>query len=816
MWYSFWVNQKCQPPTVMFRNYFNIALRNLWRNRLFTTINVVGLAVGLACVVVLVLFAQKCLTWDTAHQNIDRIYYVQSQDIGGEAYNQTVYPLLDRMLRDYPEIETGTHTQKWNRPWIEYGGKSVQEATEYVDSTFFDVFTFAFKYGNPKTALQNKRSVVLVDHVAQSLFGAGNPVGKSVTLNDTLQYTVTSVLDKLPANSSLQFEVLLPIANLLDDAGFRQNVDWYNNFAATFLLLKSGPGNPAQLTAARLQAKLPQLVKNHYQADAQKRTLLVSAFKDFIYAENPSFAGLIYGAFAVAAILMLIISINLINLNMVLALPRAKEVAVRKVIGATSRLVLNQFWVESGLVVAGSLVLSVLFALFFLIPYFNELREGKLQLDIVWATDYPVILTVLGIALAVTFVAGTYPALFLIRLKTTEAVKGKLSASPKSGRLRQNSLIVVQFALAVILILGTTVMRGQIQFMKKAPLGYDKDNVLVFSTDLAYRNETAAVAQARGILNRLRQHPNVVSFTSTYYTPASFQNNFNNYYPDGNENQSVNIRHMNGAVNFTETYRIPMLEGRNFSDATPADSANNAVVINESARRAFGWKTAVGKQLRQLNNATRYTIIGVTKDYHYRDLKEQIGPTLQWYGGRESLSSFLTVRVADPAKAPALIADLEREFKKIPARRALTYTYLADEVAKSYQPLNNAWQMISFVTLVAILTACAGIFGLVTLVARQRTKEIGIRKVLGASVLSLTVLLSKDFLTLVLLAVLVATPVGWFFGQRMLNYFAYHISIQWGYLAISGALAVGIALLTVSFQSVKAALMNPVKSLRSE
>ncbi len=794
----------------MFRNYLKIAVRTLWRNRLFTTINGLGLAVGLACVVVLVLFAQKCLTWDSGHAKLDRIYYVQTRDTGGETYNQTVYPLLDQMLRDYPEIETGTHQQNWNNPWIEYGGKSVQEATDYVDSTFFDVFTFAFKYGDPKTALQNKRSVVLVDYVAQNLFGDTNPIGKNVTLNDTLQYTVTGVLEELPANSSQQFEVLIPAANLLDDPGFRENADWYNNFAATFILLKK------DASAARLEAKLPQLVKAHYKDDAQKRTLLVTAFKNFIYAENPSFSGLIYGAFTVAAILLLIISINLINLNTASALPRAKEVAMRTVVGATRQSVLGQFWTESGLVVAGALVLSVGFAVFYLIPQFNQLRDGRMQLSISLADDYPTILTVLGLALAVALVAGTYPALYLLGLKTTEAVKGKLSGSPKSGRLRQNGLIVMQFALAVVLILGTIGMREQIQFMKEAPLGYDKDNVLVFKTDLAFRNETAALSAGRGILNRLRQNPSVVSFTSTYYTPASFQNNFNNYYPEGNEKQTVNLRHMGGAVNFTETYRIPMLEGRNFSDATLADSANNAVIINESAMKAFGWKTAVGRKLRQLNNTAVYTVVGVTKDYHYRDLKEHIGPMLQVYSGRESLSSFLSVRVADPTKAPTLIADLEREFKKIPARRTLSYTYLSDEVAKAYLSLDNIWRMISFVTLIAILTACAGIFGLITLVARQRTKEIGVRKVLGASVVSITVLLASDFLKLVVLAILIATPVSWWLGKEMMNYFAYHTDIQWWYVVVAALLAIGIALGSVIFQAIRAALMNPVKSLRSE
>ena len=794
----------------MFRNYLKIAVRTLWRNRLFTIINVLGLSIGLACVVVLVLFAQKCLTWDSGHANLDRIYQVRTQEKGGEPYNQTVYPLLDQMLRDYPEIETGTHNQSWNWPWIEYGTKSIQESTDYVDSTFFRVFTFPFKYGDPATALMNKRSVVLSEKVAQNLFGDTNPVGKYVTVSDTLQYAVTGVLKKLPSNSSQQFEVLMPAANLYDNPGFRENADWSNTFATTFILLKKG-ADPA-----RLEAKLPQLVKAHYEPHAKNSILRLSPFKNYIYTENPSFQGLIYGSIIIALFLLFIISINLINLNTASALPRAKEVAMRQVVGATRRLVLGQFWTESGVVVIISLALSVLFAVFFLIPNFNQLRSENMQLSIDFATDYPTILTVLGIALTVALVAGTYPALYLMSTKTTEAVKGKISADPKRGRLRQNGLIVLQFTLAVVLILGTIGMRQQLKYMKEANLGYDKENVLVFKTDLAFRDDKLALSRGRGILDRLRQNPNVASFTSTYYTPVAYQNNFNQYHPDDNQNQQVHMRHMNGAVNYTETLKIPMLEGRNFSDLTATDSINNAVIINESAMRAFGWKTAVGKKLRQLNNTLVYTVIGVTKDYHYRDLTDRVEPMLQAYGGPESLSGYLMVRITDPAKAPVLFADLEREFKKIPARRALTYTYLSDDIARSYQSLDNIWRMISFVTLIALLTACAGIFGLVTLVARQRTKEIGVRKVLGASVASITALLSSDFLKLVGLSILIASPLGWWLGNTLLRNFAYHTEIQWWYFVIAGLLAVGIALGSVIFQAIRAALLNPVKALRSE
>ncbi|WP_077923248.1 ABC transporter permease [Spirosoma sp. 209] len=793
----------------MFRNYLTIALRTLWRNRLFTAINVVGLSVGLACVVVLVLFAQQALTFDGFHTQIDRIYSVQTQS-DGQAYNQTVYPILDQMLRDYPEIETGTHVQSWNNPWIQYGDKYIQKQTAYVDSTFFRIFSFPLKYGDPATALRQKRSVVLSDETAQSLFGDVNPVGKAVTLDDSLSYTITGVLDKIPSNSSQQFEVLMPAANLMDFPGFSENADWYNGFATVFVLLRPDADK------AGLEAKLPQLVKKHFAPEGQKRIIRLGAYKEFIHTENPTFSNLIYGAVTIAAFLLIIISINLINLNTASALPRAKEVAMRQVVGATRQLVLRQFWVESGLVVLASLALSVLFAVFFLIPRFNQLRDGRMQLEIAWATDYPTILTVAGIAILVALVAGTYPALYLLGLKTTEAVKGKLAASPGRGRLRQNALIVLQFTLAVIFILGTIGLREQIQFMKQADLGYDKDKVLVFKTDLAYRNEAAARSQGQAILAKLRQDPNVVSFTSSELTPVNFWNNFNSYYPDGDEARQVRIRHVTGAVGFTETFKIPLLEGRNFSDKTPADSVNHAVILNESAMKAFGWTTAVGKKLRQLNNNEVFTVVGVTKDYHYRSLKERVEPMLQWYGGREQLSSFLSVRLADEDKAPALIRELETQFGKIPARRTLSYVYLADEIGKTYQSIESIWRMVSFVTIIAILIACAGIFGLISLVARQRTKEIGVRKVLGASVVSIAALLSSDFMKLVALAILIASPLGWWLGVKLLSYFAYHTQVQWWYIVVAALLAIGIALGSVIFQAVRAALANPVTSLRSE
>ena len=793
----------------MLRNYLKIAFRSLWKNRLFTAINVLGMSVGLACVVVLVLFAQKLLTWDDFHQKGDRIYYVQPE-VNGKRQNQTVYPILDQMLKDYPEIEAGTHVQSWYSPWIHFGNKDLQEQTVFVDSAFFQIFSFPLKFGNGQTALKDKYSVVLSEKIAQNLFGNIDPTGKVVTLDDTLQCKVTGVLAEIPSNSSLQFNVILPAELLNNLPGFKQNADWYNTFAAVFVLLKKGTDKAA------LEAKFPKLVQTHFAVEAKKQTIHLNLYKNYVYDATPTFSALIYGAIAIAAFLLLIVSINLINLNVASALTRVKEVAMRQVVGATKRLILNQFWIESGLVMLVSLAFSVVFAVYFLIPNFNTLRDGKLQLSVDLSNDYPTILTVLGITLLVTIVAGTYPALYLMRLKTTEAVKGKLSIDPRRGRTRQNSLIVLQFALAIVFIVGTIGMKSQIEYMKGAGVGYDKNNVLVFETDLAYKNQNAALSEGRVILDELRRNPNVESFCTSELTPVQYWQNFNDYYPDGNSTKTTRLRHVSGAIDYFETYKIPFVEGRGFSKAYPSDSANNAVVLNEAAMKAFGWKTAVGKKLRQLNDNRVFTVIGVTKDFHYQSLKDEVEPLVHWYGGRQQLSRFLTVRLSDEAKGAALVQTLEARFKKIPARRTLTYFYLTDEIAKIYQTIDNVWRMVGFVTMVAILTACAGIFGLISLVAKQRTKEIGIRKVLGASVVSITALLSKDFLKLVGIAIVVAIPVSYWLGEKLLGYFSYRVQSQWWHFGLAAALAVGIALVSVVFQALKAALMNPVESLKTE
>ena len=793
----------------MLRNYLKVAFRSLWKNRLFTTINIVGLSTGLASVVVLLLFVEKAFTFDSFHRDPDQLYFVQTQG-REETYGQTVYPILGQLLKDYPEIETGTHIQSWSNPWIHANGKDIQEATAYVDTSFFEVFSFPLKYGNPKTALAHKASVVLMDEVAQKLFGNSNPVGKTVTLNDTLQYTVTGVLEKLPSNSSIQFQVLMPAGNLSDNPGFIESADWYNTFASVFVRLRKGT-DPRQL-----EAKFPTLVKTHFHQEAKHRKILLALVKDRVFIEEPTFKGILYGAITIAVFILLIVSINLVNLSLASSLTRIKEVAVKRVIGSRTIQIMAQFWIEAGIVVLVALGLSLLFAFNFLVPQFNEFRQGRMQLEIQLDKDYPAFLVVFGIALLVTLVAGTYPAYQLNKLNLTNTIKGKLQSNPRNNRFMQNTLIIIQFAIAVLFIISTIAVRRQINFMKNSAMGFDKDKVLVVNTMMDFKDPKLAQSQFKGIIDKLRQHPHVSSIASSEVIPTKYQLNYNDYQPVGDAKKLVNLRHVSGGTGYTKTYGIRMVEGRDFSDEIASDATSNPVIINESARKAFGWQTAVGKQIQGRNSNEVLTVIGVMNDFHYQSLKDRIEPLLHWYGGKMGIKNYLSIRLDDIAQGPRIIADLQAAFQQMPAKRPFRYFYMTDEINKVYNSTEGIWKMVNFVAILAILTACAGIFGLISLVAKQRTKEIGIRKVLGASVVSITALLCKNFLVLVSVSILLAIPVAYWGLNKYLGNYTYRAELSpWLFIA-GGICALLIALLTISYQTIRAALVNPVNSLRSE
>jgi putative ABC transport system permease protein len=793
----------------MLKNYFKIAFRTLWKNRLFTGINVLGLSLGLASAVVLILFIQRGLTFDTFHKESSQIYFVQTEDKGGR-YNQTVYPILDQMVKTFPEIENGTHVQGWNNVWINYKGKDIQGDTKYVDSTFFGVFSFKLKYGNAETALKNRHAILINSNISTALFGDKNPVGETVAVNDTLRFTVTGVLDQVPANSSIQFDVLVPIENLETDKNFQENADWYNTFATVYLKFRKGSD------IQKLEAKFPKFVNTHFAEAGRSRKIHVMPIKDFIHYQNPFFKTMIYGAMTIAIFILLIISINLLNLNTAISFTRAKEVAVRKVTGSTLRQILIQFWTESAIVLVVSLCLSVVFAVSYLIPQFNEFRQGRMQLILNWKQDYATMLALFLIIGLIAFIAGTYPALYLNRLDIRNTIIGKLTNKPALNRWSRGSLIVVQFVISIVLIVGAISVRLQIGFMRSADMGFVKENVVVVQSDMQYKNVDAAMGQFTSILNDLKNNANVKSISTSGVVPTRYWNNYNTYLSESNPTKEVRLRQAGTSSGYAGTYHIKILEGRDFSDELDKNGENNPVMINEAAMKALGWTTAVGKRIRPKSNNQIYTIVGVMKDFHYQELKEKIEPLIHWYEGKTALNSYLTIKFNNDNHSKEVLADLERKMKQIPAKKPFKFFYLSEELSRQYNDLDGIWKMVNFVTILSIVIAFAGIFGLITLAANQRTKEVGIRKVLGASVHGIAILLSKDFVILILISISIGLPAAYSFVKAYLSRYEYHVHVEWYIFALTGLFALLMTIVTVGFQSIRTAMMNPVESLKSE
>ncbi|KAA0989605.1 ABC transporter permease [Dyadobacter aurulentus] len=793
----------------MLKNYLKIAIRTLWKNRLFTAINFVGLSLGLASAGVLILFIQRGITFDTFHEDIDQIYSVQTE-MKDERYNSTVHPILQQLVKTFPEIETGTHFQRWNDAWISYKGKDIQGDTKYVDTSFFDVFSFKLKYGDAKTALKGRQSILINQKIADALFGDKNPVGETVALNDTLNFTVAGVLDHVPENSSMQFEVLLPISLLEADEGFRNGADWYNTFSSVYLKMRKGTD------IAKLEAQLPKFAKTHFGPAGGDRKVRVEEFRNYIHRNNPGFRWMIYGAIGIVVFILLIISINLVNLNTAIAFTRAREVAVRKVTGSTLRQILMQFWTESGIVLLASLLFAMVLGASYLVPQFNEFRQGRMQLTLNWEQDYVTVMALAGIISFIALIAGTYPAIYLNRLDLRDTIKGKLSNKTHSRKWARGSMIVVQFAIAFALVIGAIVVRKQVSFMREAKPGFDKENVVIVRSDLQYKDRKSAGIQFKSILDELSRDSRVKSIATSGVVPSKYWSNYNTYMPEGGTGSEVRFRHSGTGPGYTQTFGIRMLEGRDFSEEIDKDGKNHPVVINESAMKALGWTTAVGKRIRQNNNPDVYTVIGVMKDFHYQELKEKIEPLLHWYNGPAALDSYLSIRLNDTGQAKGVLAELEGTMRTIPARKPFDAFYLSDELNRQYNHLDGIWKMVNFVATLAIVIALAGVFGLITLAANQRMQEVGIRKVLGASVQEVTYLLAKDFVILVLIGVLVGVPLAHSFEVRYLQSFNYHTQLTWNVYLLVGCAALVLTVLTVGFQSIKTALMNPVDSLKSD
>ncbi len=801
----------------MIRNYFRIALRNLWRYKGFSSINIFGLASGMACSLLIFLFVKDEKSYDRFNKDPENIYRVVKDfvnDDGSRLPDATTPPAVAPALqKEIPEIEAVTRVfPGWGRDFlIKYGNKKIVEQRLYrADGSFFNVFTFSFVKGDVKNAFKNTQSIVITEAIAQKYFGDEDPIGKILSVDDLGNMMVSGVIKDVPSNSHFHFDFLISVrtfpGNDLDG-----NWGWYNFY--TYIKLKPN-ANVASLTK-----KIQEIYKRN---DAEGKNIfyvqrltdihLTSSLKWEL--ESNSDKLYVYVFTIIGIFILLIAGINYVNLATAKASVRAKEIGVRKVTGALRSSLINQFLTESVITCLIASVLAVAMAQL-LLPVVNSLTQKQLTV----VGNPAVLVYIFFSAIFLGIIAGVFPAIYLSSFRPIAVLKGLKLSEKKTLNLRK-ALVVLQFTISIVLIIGALIISQQMHFIQSAKLGLNKEQVLI-------AKNTFSPQERRAFLNDVLQVPGVKRAAAADGVVGG-QNWTNGMRYRGSENSQL-INFLSVSNDFVDVMGMEVKEGRNFSAQFPADTMNNgipggpldqnigSVLVNETAIKDLGIpEPAVGKQLLWGNDKdTMYyvTIVGVLKDFHFTSLKNQIKPFAfvniphrQWY---------LTLKLS-AENMQNTIAQVEKTWKKYSSERPFQYAFLDETYARLYQSESRFQKVFISLVILGILIACLGLLGLSTFAAQQRVKEIGIRKVLGASVSNVVSLLSKDFLKLIIAALILATPLAWYFMNKWLQGFAYRINISWWVFVIAAVAAISIALITVSFQAIKAALANPVKSLRTE
>ncbi len=800
----------------MFRNYLKITLRQLWRNRLYSGINIGGLALGMACCLLIALYVYDELSYDRFNANFDHIYRVtekQKQPGGIFDVAMTPGPLAATLAKDFPEVQQTTRIGGWFG-LLTQGRQSVEpEKMLIVDPAFFSLFSFPLVAGNTKTVFRGPDEVIFSEAMAERFFGASwrkkNVIGQAVQFNKQQTLMVTGVAKNPPMNSHIQFDVLLPFKWV--EKNDEWSMKWNGNSYHTYVQLRPDPATGASADPIAFGEKIKGQLKRY---DGGNETpLLLQPLAD-IYLHSKFAFGTDFGKrsdiayvrifVAVGLIVLLIACINFINLATARASGRAKEVGVRKTIGAQRAGLVRQFLGESGLMITLAVFASLLLAEA-LLPLFNDIAGKTISipyhLPMFW-------LAMAGLTGVVSLLTGLYPAFFLSSFRPALVLKGVFDA--RAGRGFRQSLVVGQFALSIALIIGTVVVYRQLYFMQDTKLGFDKSQLLHVRLKGDLREK------AMLFKSQVAQLPGVARASVATSNLVDMMNSSGIEWEGQAPKDEFLITQMNVDPDFMQTTGMTLATGRNFSAQIPSDTASKlgAYLINETAAKRMGYTaiSALGKRVKFWG--TDGTIIGVLRDFHFRPLRVGIEPFIVRFRPKEFYFTLLVK--TKPGTASRTITALTNAYKKLNPDNPISYGFVDQDLDAQYRAEQRVARIIGCFALLTILVSCLGLFGLAAFTAEQRTKEIGVRKVLGASVSSIVALLSKDFLKLVLIAIVIASPIAWYAMNRWLQDFAYRIDIEWWVFALAGLLAVGIALLTVSFQSVKAALMNPVNSLRSE
>lgn len=793
----------------MYKNYFKIAFRLFNKERAYSLINVSGLAIGFCCCLLIYLFITDELSYDKFHKDADRIYRVSAAYMRQgvwEPYASNAWRTAELINSNYSEVEQLVRIMPDNAELFEYEDKRILETRiGWVDDNFFDMFNFPLLKGNPKQALKGPNKVVISESMAKKYFGNENPMGKVFKVDDDhFNLEVSGVMRDMPSNSHFHFDFLVSgetLRQVVPEELFT-HVGWDSQR----VYVKLTPG----ADASRMEASFPDFINKNL--DFWKSTNFKLFLQPLLSIHLESNLGLefepngslvrIY-TFSVIAIFILIIAcVNYMNLTTAKALRRAKEVGMRKVLGAKKPDLLNQFLTESFLMTAAAMVIAlVLFSL--TLPAFNQLAGKSIPYELLF--NPRTLSGLLASFVVIGLVTGIYPAMMLSSFKPLNSMKGNERVGSR-GFVLKKGLVLVQFVITIGLIAASAIVFNQWNFMKTKSLGITQDFVISVPLQTMDRSQVGALT------NELLSHSTVVKAGYCNMRMPGWISNSTGYraqdgVPDDEVNKSMKLIRIDDG--FFPTIEAQIVDGRNFSKASPADSA--AVILNESAVEQLGWSDAIGKWIDL--GETRFTVVGLVKDFHFESLHRKIPPTIFLFQPQSVNFAYLKIGQGD---IQSTLAHIEKTYSKFEPNRDFTFTFLNDDIERQYVAEEKFTQVFSIFTILAIFIACLGTLGLISFTAERKSKEIGIRKVLGASIGSVSFLLIREFFILLIIASVIAWPVTWYFLNEWIEGFIYRISISAVPFVLATALAAIILVLTTGFRALKAALANPVDALRTE
>ncbi len=774
----------------MFKNYIKIAYRNIQKNKIYSFINITGLAAGFACCLLITLWVIDELSFDKFHKNGKQIYHVLAH---ADVKNTMVTPTLlgPTLKEEFPEvIDMARFHRFYEGTIITYQDRSFNEdRLRTVDPSFLKMFTFPFIKGDPETALENPHSIVITRATAVKYFAGEDPLGKILTLNHEYVFTVTGVIENLPHNSTLQFDMLVPIAFQITISG-EWFTSWGNFFPYTFIKFQ------ADCNVQEVNKKIADFLPTHGGPKQHKLTVLPFQKRHFVFYSDIMY---VYIFSAIAVFILVIACLNFINLSTARSANRAKEIGMRKISGALRNHIIFQFIGES-LIFSFIALIAAIMLVYMLLPFFNTLTSKEINLS-----DWSVIPFTILFTFLTGLAAGIYPAFFLSKFRPVKVLKGELKSGTKGMTLRK-TLVVIQFSFSILLMIGMLVVHRQIGFIQNADIGYSKEQLVHISM------QGGSVKHYPVFRRELLSNTRILDVTGTAVAMPHFSWHQSGFHWKGDDprQKEISISYNSIDYEFVKTFQIQLVEGRDFSSEYATD-ATASCLINEEMMKLMELKTAEGAELSQMNRT--YKIIGVVKNFHFRTFIHQIEPLVLRLSPNGCKNIYVRI---SPKAIPSTMKFIRVTWNRILPDYPFEAVLLDEEFEQGYRNIERTGTLLNSFALLAVIISCLGLFGLASFMAEQRTKEIGVRKVLGASVPGIILLISKEFTKWVLVANVIAWPVAWYVMGKWLQNFVYKTNITWTTFIMSAGIALFIALLTVSYQSIKAALANPVESLRYE